>query len=859
MPHLIGLELHTDGISVAALRPDQTIVLRPVNDMTGILQRTSPLRWKWSLGTEERDAGAVAVASEIFQALQHAMGDDHVLAAVAIPSVWADRARRSLLRAMEGTSIEAMRLVRDTTALALGASLVDPTVNGLCAIIDLGVHKLEVAIADVAPGAVRVRARRGVVGLDSSNVKPEGILPLVMEVARYVAHEAGVAPTDLRRVVTCGRRLAARELADGLGAIWGIAADVFPCGTIALGAAGVAVSLTGMIPAWTLIDDLDEPPLSALRGSARRQTALTPAPVEAPAPAPPAVEPEPAPAPTDAPKREVIPLDKDALPVETYRTPEAQRASSLALPRVPPPATAPTPQRAVVSSASGSVPRSLVPRAPRPSAGEAAHAPDAPAAEAAAPSTEPLAPVLPEPTPAPRARMTPTPGAITMDVSPSLTPVPAPMDVAPSLTPEPAPMDVAPSLAPESVPMDVAPSLTPPPGPPSDLPPPFDPTPSRSPSSSQDLVAVDTGRISELPYAPPTSAHVVEPHSGPFVGLPRLDSIVGLDLVHPSDNAGLSRPSIATLLNQFTFLRGTSGTLTLRSRNEEISLPIDRGGVCLTAAERGRTLRIFDWPDGAYTWRREKHPWAIQKQRFPMTAYIVAGLRIRLRNFDDPQFTQLHQPKMRLSPTVIDDRRGRLERLALPEAEHRAVEYVVDGTRSFEKMLGEGYIGRTTFQRLVLLLDLYGILQWAQPTLSDHEDPIAAMTKLYSKIERANHFVAMGIHWSAPPVEILGAWEKAQEMYGPGGTMEKYEPMIAARILRRISGAWQILRVDALRVAHRREAYPGMDEDLLAPLVEARAKALAMRGEKSEAEVMMRLHGEFNVTSIPEEPAKPKR
>ncbi len=782
MPHLIGLELHTDGISVAALRPDQTIVLRPVDDLARILQRTTPLRWKWSLGAEERDARAVAVSTEIFLALQHAMGDDNVLAAVAVPSMWTDRARRSLLRAMGETSIEAMRLVRDSTALALGANLVDPSVVGLCAVIDLGVHKLEVAIAEVGPGAVRVRARRGVVGLDSSNVKPEGILPLVMEVARYVAHEAGVAPADLRRVVSCGRRLASRELADGLGAVWGIAADVFPGGTIALGAAGVAVSLTGMIPPWSLLDDLDEPPLSTLRGTARRHSSLTPAP-----------SPPPSPAATVAP--EVAPLDEDALPVETYRTPEAPRASSLALPRVPPPTTAPTPQRAVVSSAtSGSVPRMLAPRAPRPAS---AVAPAAPAAPAAA----------------------------------------APMDVAPRLSPAP----------------------TPPPAPPSERPAPYDPPPSRSPASSQDLVAVDTGRISEHPSIAPPSGHVIEVQSGSFVGLGTLDSIRALDLVHPAETEALSRPSLATLLNQFTFLRGSAGTLTLRSRSEEITLPIDRGGVCLTAAERTRTLRIFDWTEGTYAWRREKHPWAVQKQRYPMTAYIVGGIRLRLRHFDDAEFTRAHLPKMRLSPTVIDDRRGRLERLALPETEHRAVEHVVDGTRSFEKMLGEGYIGRTTFQRLVLVLDLYGILHWAQPTLSEHEDPVAAMTKLFARIERANHFVALGVHWSAPPVEILAAWEKAQETYGPGGTMEKYEPSLAARILRRVTAAWNILRVDALRVGHRREAYPGMDEELLAPLVEARAKALQMRGEASEAAVMMRLRGEFTVTEIPEEPAKPKR
>jgi hypothetical protein len=69
-----------------------------------------------------------------------------------------------------------------------------------------------------------------------------------------------------------------------------------------------------------------------------------------------------------------------------------------------------------------------------------------------------------------------------------------------------------------------------------------------------------------------------------------------------------------------------------------------------------------------------------------------------------------------------------------------------------------------------------------------------------------------------------------------------------------------VLRLDTTRVQHRREAYPGMDEQLLAPLVEARAKALEMRGEKSEAARMMRLRGEFAAAAGDDEaPAKPKR
>jgi hypothetical protein len=91
-----------------------------------------------------------------------------------------------------------------------------------------------------------------------------------------------------------------------------------------------------------------------------------------------------------------------------------------------------------------------------------------------------------------------------------------------------------------------------------------------------------------------------------------------------------------------------------------------------------------------------------------------------------------------------------------------------------------------------------------------------------------------------------------------GGTWQRHDPALAARILQRGAAAWAVLRLDATRVRHRREAYPGMDEELLAPLVESRAKALEMRGESGEAARMMRLRGEFHVAA-PEEAPKAKR
>ncbi|TAK29029.1 MAG: hypothetical protein EPO40_11430 [Myxococcaceae bacterium] len=720
MPHLIGLQLHSDGISVAAMRPDQTIVLRPVDDMASVIQRANAQRWKWSLGVEGREAAAVAAARDLFVGLQHAMGDDHILAGVAVPASWGDRARRDLLLAMEDTTVETMRLVRNTSALAIAASLGDPTLSGLCAVAHVGTHQLEFALADISPATIRVRARQSVAGLDGSNVGFDSLVQLINEVAHYTAHQAGVAASLVRRFVCTGRRCADPALADALGGVWGIPAQVAPAGTIALGAAHVAVGLTGMVPPWNLLDDLDEPPLAALRGSPRRRPTRVPAPAPAPAPV---VEPI-----------EIPVLLVEEVPiVETYRP------------------TAPPPERIDLLETIVDRPESSVRYTTQP------------------PPTAPVG------------------------------------------------------------------------------------------RSSGSHPRVEGSRISDHPsFAPPTGRIADIPPTGSFVGLPTLDSIRALQLLHPVEPEGLARPSLATLLDQFVFLRAHTGTLTLRHRTEEVVLHIERGGICLTTPERARALRPFDWPDGTFTWKLEKLPWQLQKSRTPLTAFVVAGLRIRLRSFDDAVFTQAHLTKLRLAPSVIDDRRSRLARLGLPEAEERAVDYVLDGTRSFEKMLAEGYIGRTTMHRLVVLLDLYGILHWSQPSMAASENPVEVMARLLSRIENANHFVALGVHWSAPTDEIREAWEKMQSTYGLGGSWQRHDPGLAARILQRGAAAWAVLRNDVTRVKHRRDAYPGMDEQLLAPLVEARAKALEMRGETSEAQRMMRLRGEFQVAETEHEPPKRK-
>ena len=95
--------------------------------------------------------------------------------------------------------------------------------------------------------------------------------------------------------------------------------------------------------------------------------------------------------------------------------------------------------------------------------------------------------------------------------------------------------------------------------------------------------------------------------------------------------------------------------------------------------------------------------------------------------------------------------------------------------------------------------------------------------------------------------------------FTPGGPMERHDPELASRILMRGEAAWEVLCDPVTRAMHRRASYPDIDEELLATLLEDRAKALSMRGDRDSAVAMMELRGEFHVPEPRPEAARNRR
>lgn len=330
--------------------------------------------------------------------------------------------------------------------------------------------------------------------------------------------------------------------------------------------------------------------------------------------------------------------------------------------------------------------------------------------------------------------------------------------------------------------------------------------------------------------------------------------LLGMPLMRAPSAEELARPYLPVFLLQLATARAT-GVLSLRGEREDAKLLVSAGGVCVSPLDRARALRVLDWPEGSFRWASAPVMPAAAKLRSPMLGFVASGLRNLLRGATDAAVLAAFGPRLALSPTLIPERRARAEKLDLNAAELRAVEHMLDGTRDVPALLGEGYIGRITLMRVLLLLDAFGVLRWVEPANRALESPLQTLKGRLAHMAHEDHFTVLGLHWTATHDEVIEAWQQFQAQYGPTGRWAKVDPVVSAVVLARGAEAWERLRDDRRRVQYRHELHPDVDEGMLSTIVAAQAELLAFRGEERDARAMRQLAVEM-ASSVPPPRAK---
>ena len=324
-----------------------------------------------------------------------------------------------------------------------------------------------------------------------------------------------------------------------------------------------------------------------------------------------------------------------------------------------------------------------------------------------------------------------------------------------------------------------------------------------------------------------------------------------MPLNRTATTADLNPPALPLVLLSYGGLKELTGVLTFKHGEDTAPVLLYHGTPTMSATERARAHRVFGWRDGHYSFEpsTEVVP-STARKREPMTVFVVAGLRPMLRSLADADVSLALANQVGQSPVVPPEKQLRVDRLGLTETEQRMVLHQFDGTRSITEMFDGNPLGRQTLARLLLLLDVFGALDWRQPKPPVGEDPRDVLSRRFERMRDQNHFDVLGVHWSVNLGEINAAWVKYKETYGPGSPYAKTAPNECRAILERGTEAYTVLSSDGARLKYRKDTFPEIDSELLAPLLASRANALAMKGEMVEAKDMQRLLGEVSPKDV---------
>jgi hypothetical protein len=317
--------------------------------------------------------------------------------------------------------------------------------------------------------------------------------------------------------------------------------------------------------------------------------------------------------------------------------------------------------------------------------------------------------------------------------------------------------------------------------------------------------------------------------------------------------------SLPVLLLAIGRRRAFSGQLRLKRGSVEHGIYIVRGGAAGTSLEMEQLRRSFEWPEGAYKITADPPPSRVVATRQPMVGVVVHGIRSCLRVMDIRQVLDVLQPHLPEAPRILASRAAIVPLLGLSPRELRFVEHVMDGTTSADEILRRGGIGRETAVQIMFVLQLFRALEWQSPEHRAGESPADLLRLRAHKLDKGDHFEALGVHWSVSRADIDRAYHRIEEEMKPGGRASQIEPEAAARILARARAAYAAVAKEGDRHAYLLEIHPDLDFEAIESVAEDQNQWYAWRGAAEATEESARLKQELlDLARLQHQEPKPK-
>jgi len=435
----------------------------------------------------------------------------------------------------------------------------------------------------------------------------------------------------------------------------------------------------------------------------------------------------------------------------------------------------------------------------------------------------------------------------------------------PPQPPSPAIMPVTPP--PASPPLDLQPVPSPPPAPARQGPLDFvlvDAAPGPGPGIPQQISAAAVGPLPGATPAPPPPVHpgmpppppgpstaaaaagLLNKSDRPFKNPATPQDFLALPLLRPPAVEQAPEPSIPLVLQWVAALKAPSLSVRVKlgrlrdvmfyvlwGQEVRSSTPID--ALVRTLGELSGQLEIVPAAEGA------KAPFSSS-----LTTIRFAALREVLKRYTETDLATGMSARMGMSPRLNAHGMGLLRVLGLSESQLRMAQRLLAGQHPLDTVLNNGIGIRSTWQ-VIYLEQLLGGLTWVEPPPRESV-VVEELRILAERLRLADHFEALGLHYTSPPGAVDRAHERMQREYGPGSRAAARSAKLAGDIWQRAQQAYSVIKTAGGRKQYRKERFPNVRMDYAAQIVCAQSQLAEMRGELELAVGLMEAAVELSPT-----------
>lgn len=306
------------------------------------------------------------------------------------------------------------------------------------------------------------------------------------------------------------------------------------------------------------------------------------------------------------------------------------------------------------------------------------------------------------------------------------------------------------------------------------------------------------------------------PPEGPLRNPTTADALLSLHVMSPLSEDDLALPSTHLLLRWLLTTKGIFRIDIEQAGHPAYPFLVVDGREVRAAVAMPSLGRSLVEPTGRYT--------AAPLQRAPRMTHSGTVLQLMqevvsgyVGKLSDEELERGLLARGDRCPVLNDVGVRLLDGLSFPSSHKRLALKALTGKQRVYDVTQHAVGARSAFE-VLYTLEVSGALNWVDAEGAAREERqrkekerlerlVEGAAGFWEKIAKANHFEAMGLHWSTPPRKIQPAFEELERLYGPKGEARPEAPEVCDRIWRKVTEAYAVLSEQKRRRAHRKEAY----------------------------------------------------